>query len=307
MTRGGHDAEPLVTVGVPVFNGERFLRTALDAIVEQEFTDLEIVISDNASEDSTSRICREYAAGDPRIRYYRNDTNLGAARNHNRVVELARGKYFKWMAYDDYIAPDFLRRSVRMLEDDPDAVVCYSDVLAISEEGEPLQRHRTALGLDRVGDARRFHNLLWKQGRRVDPIYGLMRADCLRRTGLIRREMGSDRLLLAEMSLMGPFLLIPEPLMFLRETLSVRRGRDRTWWAPENRGRLPLRAWRLLFSHLIAVRRSRLPRLAKAWLSADVVATFAIRNGPVMLAELRHAVVETARRNFLATQEASKQ
>ena len=96
---------PRVSVGIPVFNGERFLAETIESILAQTFKDFEIVISDNASTDRTEEICRSYAARDPRIRYNRNDTNRGAAWNHNRVFELARGEYFKWQSHDDFCAP----------------------------------------------------------------------------------------------------------------------------------------------------------------------------------------------------------
>ena len=85
-----------VSIGLPVYNGEKYLEQALISILSQTYTDFELIISDNASTDRTQAICREYAAKDPRIRYYCNEENLGAAPNHNRVFELASGEYFKW-------------------------------------------------------------------------------------------------------------------------------------------------------------------------------------------------------------------
>ena len=112
---------PRVTLGVPVFNGGPFLPETLDSLLNQTFSDLEVVISDNASTDRTEEICRAYAARDPRVRYYRNDVNRGAAWNHNRVFELARGEFFKWSAADDLCAPEFLTLCVAALDRDPAA------------------------------------------------------------------------------------------------------------------------------------------------------------------------------------------
>ena len=92
---------PLVTVGLPVYNGERYLAEALEAALAQDLDDLEVVVCDNASEDSTREIALDYVARDRRVRYHRNERNLGLARNFNRVFELSRGKYFKWTAHDD--------------------------------------------------------------------------------------------------------------------------------------------------------------------------------------------------------------
>ncbi len=76
---------PAVSIGLPVYNGDNFLAEAIDSILRQTMEDFELIISDNASTDRTEEICREYAAGDSRIRYYRNESNLGAMANYNLV------------------------------------------------------------------------------------------------------------------------------------------------------------------------------------------------------------------------------
>src|SRR5436190_12174806 len=93
--------DPIVSIGLPVFNGERYLRQALDSLLGQDFQDFELIISDNASTDRTAEICRAYVAKDRRIRYYRNESNIGSAPNYRRVFELARGEFFKWCSHDD--------------------------------------------------------------------------------------------------------------------------------------------------------------------------------------------------------------
>jgi hypothetical protein len=98
---------PRVSVGMSVYNGERYVRQAIESILSRTFPDLELIISANASSDATEGTCRDYAAKDPRLRYYKSHRNRGAAWNHNRVVELARGEYFKWQCYDDYCDASF--------------------------------------------------------------------------------------------------------------------------------------------------------------------------------------------------------
>src|SRR3989337_590294 len=117
---------PTVSIGLPVFNGEKYLRQALDSILAQTYQDFELIISDNASTDKTQQICREYVKKDSRIRYYRNKRNLGATRNHNRVFELSCGEYFKWASHDDLLAPEFLSRCVSVLDQDHSIVLCHS-------------------------------------------------------------------------------------------------------------------------------------------------------------------------------------
>ena len=114
-----------LTIGLPVYNGERFLQESLQALLAQTWTDFELVISDNASTDSTAEICLEYAARDPRIRYVRQPVNMGAAPNHNYVASQARGRFFKWASHDDLYHPDLLQQCVLALEKHPEVVLAH--------------------------------------------------------------------------------------------------------------------------------------------------------------------------------------
>ena len=110
---------PRISVGLPVYNGEAYLPAALTSLLKQDYGDFELIVSDNASTDGTEAICREFAANDPRIRYSRNETNIGAARNYNRVFELSRSKLFKWASHDDECHPSLLRRCVEVFDMSP--------------------------------------------------------------------------------------------------------------------------------------------------------------------------------------------
>ena len=124
-----------VSMGMPVYNGERYVAEAIESVLQQTFGDFELVISDNGSTDSTRSICEGYAARDPRVRYFRSDANRGATWNFNRVVELSRGEYFRWAAHDDRIRPEYLERCVAVLDADPEAVLCYTQVEIIDAAG----------------------------------------------------------------------------------------------------------------------------------------------------------------------------
>src|SRR5258705_13293096 len=129
---------PSVSVGLPVYNGERYLPEALDATLGQSYEDFELIICDNASTDQTGSICLEYAARDSRIRYFRNETNVGPNPNFNRTLQLARAPLFRWAAHDDVVAPDYLGACVGLLQATPDAVVCQSHVKIIDLNGREL-------------------------------------------------------------------------------------------------------------------------------------------------------------------------
>ena len=115
---------PRVTIGIAVYNGAKYLDQAIQSVLAQTFTDFELIISDNASTDSTEDVCREYAARDPRVRYTRSARDLGPAENYNRCFRAARGEYFKWHAHDDVCLPTFLERCVATLDAAPGAVLC---------------------------------------------------------------------------------------------------------------------------------------------------------------------------------------
>jgi glycosyltransferase involved in cell wall biosynthesis len=231
--------KPKVSIGMPVYNAQRYLREAIDSALAQTMTELELVISDNASTDATADICREYAARDPRIKYHRNDTNLGVVANFNRAFELSSGQYFKWAAYDDLHAPTYLERCLPVLERRPDLAVCHSRTRSIDESGRDCGEFPATHRLDADHAPERFRRIIWTDA--FPPIWGLMRSEMVRRTKLHEPYMGSDRNFMAELLLLGSVAYVPEDLFFLREhagsyTSSVKDYYQRlSWYAPGRR------------------------------------------------------------------------
>ncbi|APW36991.1 hypothetical protein RD110_07075 [Rhodoferax koreense] len=93
---------PMVSIGMPVFNGGRYIREALESLLRQSHINFELIISDNASTDNTANLCREFAARDARVRYVRQASNIGALGNFQYLLDQATGQYFMWAACDDY-------------------------------------------------------------------------------------------------------------------------------------------------------------------------------------------------------------
>jgi glycosyltransferase involved in cell wall biosynthesis len=285
----GRPSPPRVSIGVPVYNGERYLPRALDSLLGQDFEALEVVVSDNASTDGTREICCEYARRDPRLRYHRNDANIGLFPNFNRAFALAGGEYFKWAAHDDWWEPGYVSRCVQALDADPGAVLCTTGVRIVDGSGETTGAWRPLADLAGPDPAVRFHRLLWTLGE-PHAVYGLARTAALRRTSMLQSLLGADRVLLAELSLLGGIVQLPEPLHVYTVDLGVRRGRRySTVNDPRNRGQLPLRTWRLARCHLQVVGRSSLPAGRRALLAADVLARFGVRDARRMLAEAYHS------------------
>jgi glycosyltransferase involved in cell wall biosynthesis len=259
-------AAPLVSVGLPVYNGARHLAMAIDSILDQTHQDFELLISDNASADGTQEICQRYAAADPRVRYHRAEKNRGLAWNFNRVFELSSGAYFKWMAHDDVVLPTYLAKCLAALEADGQAVMAFPRRRfifhdeVVDAEGKWLDRSLP----DRIESHPNvtYHGVLRLPGF-FHPtfIHGLIRPQALRRTRLLGAYPCSDMVLVAELRLQGRFVEVPEPLYYQRH-----HGGEASWEArktpqgeavyqdPENAGKLILPGVRVWWEHIGAVR-----------------------------------------------------
>lgn len=243
---------PRVSVGLPVRNGERYLAEAVESILDQTFEDLELVICDNGSTDGTEEICRDVARRDPRVRYHRNERDLGASANFNRTFELARGEYFRWHSDDDLLAPTFLERCVEVLDADPGVVLAHTRTVVIDEEGRPVDDFAYPPGYARSDDpVRRFVDVV-RADRWCFDVFGLVRADAFARTRMLDHYVASDRILRAELALLGRYHVLDEPLFLNRDhpERSVRKHPAHhlrgEWFDPALAGKRLLPHWRIL-------------------------------------------------------------
>ena len=225
-------AIPILTVGLPVFNGEKYLADSIESLLGQTFSRFELVISDNASTDATKEICRKFAQQDPRVRYIRHAENIGASGNFNFLFSQARGRYFKWAAADDLVAPTFLARCVEVLDSQPNYVLCHSRTVTIGEDGSELPNNiiRSSGAAESNGAVKegrvyppwqRFRDILLGNGNpvfdtAVMDFYGVVRTDALRHTELLKPYIGYEKVLMANLSLRGRFWEVPEPLFIYR-------------------------------------------------------------------------------------------
>jgi glycosyltransferase involved in cell wall biosynthesis len=202
---------PKISIGLPVFNGERYLAGALNCLVRQDFEDFELIISNNASTDGTDAICRDFANRDPRIRYYRSETNIGASPNYNRVFKLARGEFFKWASHDDECHISLLRRCLERFEEGPaSAVLVFPKSEIIDEVGEARFQSPDAVDSLSPRPLKRLARVLYHVTF-ANALWGLIRSDALRRTRLMGC-LEADLVLLGELSMLGELIEIPEIL-----------------------------------------------------------------------------------------------
>lgn len=250
--------KPTISIGLPVYNGERYLEKAIKSILEQTWSDFELIICDNASTDRTEAISTEYAQKDKRVKYHRNPENLGAARNFNLAVELAVGKYFKWMAHDDFIDPSYLEECMKIYEADPEVVLVYPKTLDVDENDNVLgQKDFKLHERDPRPDVRFRYQICIEHS--CYAVFGLMKTEQLKSTPMIGSYVASDRVLLALFSLMGRMYEIPKDLYYHREhqqrstrsvdALQMMLG----WFDPKQKGKRAFPYFRILREYIRSV------------------------------------------------------
>jgi glycosyltransferase involved in cell wall biosynthesis len=167
---------PVVTVGMPVFNGAEHIENALNAILVQTFRDFILIVSDNASTDDTWDILKTWANRDERIVLYRQQENIGAAGNFIFVLEKAKTEYFMWHACDDWLAPNYLEELVRIMTSDSECALACPVTINCDLDGSPAPKESFPPPLAQSRLGRITEQLARPQGTRI---YGLFRTEVL--------------------------------------------------------------------------------------------------------------------------------
>ncbi len=208
--------KPKVTIGMPVYNGARTLGKTIDSLLAQTFTDFELLISDNASTDDTGEICKQYENNDTRLKYYRNDNNIGGLANFNRLVGLGSGSLFVWAACDDLWEPEYISELVHLLESNRDAVLAFCQVDYIDLSSNRTYPGKSSLSLSRSGNTfRRLARFLLfpEVESKASMIYGVMRKSVLEGIGGLYtgfhqdKVFGHDNQTLFLMAMQGRFAI----------------------------------------------------------------------------------------------------
>lgn len=282
-----------LTIGMPIFNAQRYVGLAIESLLGQSFGDFELLISDNASTDNTRAICEDATRRDPRVRYLRNETNLGAARNYNRLVHEARSPFFKWAAHDDLHAPEHLARCMEAFDaGPPDLALVFPRTILIDAQGAESGRHTDNLTLDAPDPCARMRELVLRLGL-CNAVFGVMRLDALKKTRLHGSYISADRVLLMELALQGKFLELPDYLFLrrLHEAMSTRANAtpaQLSQWFDTSKAptRHHLPRTRLVVEHLSGVAAAPLPLTTKLRCLGWVGTRYVRRNAKIMLKEL---------------------
>jgi glycosyltransferase involved in cell wall biosynthesis len=278
------NSAPKVTMSMPVRNGQRFIRSAIDSMLAQTFGDFELIICDNASTDATEQIVRDISARDPRVRYHRNPKDIGPANNHNVGLAQARGQYFRWHAHDDMIRPEYLATVVKILDEQPEVANAHTRTVVVDEQGEPLMDYDFRVATDSPSAVKRFGSLVLidHHKHRACEIFGLMRTAMVQKWGGEGTYARGDSVLLARIALQGRYVEDPRRLFLYRshgtqsvQTLpgSIKEGNHPLarylgtgplpppeWWDSSLKGKIAFPEWRLFREYWVSI--SKVPLTA---------------------------------------------
>jgi glycosyltransferase involved in cell wall biosynthesis len=201
-----------------VRNGEQHLVESARSALDQDYSRLELLISDNASDDGTEEICRQLARADSRVRYHRHPHDIGLVPNFNSVLQRARGAYFKWIGDDDRLVPTYASRCAELLDDDPELILVTTQQAHVAADGTVESasydgtRLRSARAVERFTE---FLRLLNESRLLLDPLYGMVRREPVAR---IPRPimLFEDQIFAARLALAGPFGHVGEVLSYRR-------------------------------------------------------------------------------------------
>lgn len=261
--------QPRISIGLPVYNGENYIADAVESILSQSYSDLELLISDNDSNDHTEEICQDFCHKDPRIKYFRQHKNIGASPNFNHVFNLSKGKYFKWAAHDDVIAPDYISKCVEVLERDKNVVLCHTKVERIDPEGQTIEKLESTMDIVITPYPHTLFRDLLLKGRENFEIFGMIRANKLRSINPLGGYPGADLVMRAELGLLGKIVEIPEYLLYSRDhpdrsVRSLRSLHQRAeWFDPQTKGKTIFPYWRILKEYIGVIQRSPLETYEK--------------------------------------------
>lgn len=276
--------KPLVSIGMPVYNGESYIRQALKSLLAQDYEHFELIISDNASTDQTGEICREYAAHNPRVVYYRNDENMGAAWNFKRVLELAKGKYFMWAAHDDLWDINYLKECIYILQVNLEAVLCCASLHFIDADGNTINKEHPNLDTIGMNLRQRVKALINQRGWFA--IYSVIRTNILRQTNVANNVWGNDVILQLELLLHGNFARTTETQFHYRLVNKTAKDYDISI-DPSRRANYLIAPYTQMVTNMLrVVRTSKLSVLEKVFLHYDILLS-SLFTGPDLPAYIR--------------------
>ena len=296
-TRVFRQKQPVVSVGLPVYNGGKILSQAIEAILSQEFSNIELIISDNCSSDNTPEICSKYQRIDERVKYYRLDENVGALKNFSNALGLSGAPYFMWISHDDLRDRLFITKCLERIETDPSIALVYPKTKVLDANSMVLGIADDHVNTDQDNPVQRFRHLIWEIGM-CNMVYGLYRTNIVKKVRAWGKSLFWDNLFLAEIALMGKIVQIDDVLFVRRLT------RNYNYDSPDERyiqliseidhnlfkDGITLPHCRLTYAHLELINYSELQESEKNILMNDILKCFRTRFGMKMEYEINRAI-----------------
>ncbi len=286
------NGKPLVSIGLTIFNSEKYLAKTLDSLLAQDYENLEIIISDNASEDSTRNICLDYAEKDRRIKYYRSIENMGAVANATQSFTLSSGEYFMMVADHDLYDASYISKLLRVLYADPSVVLCYGKTVLIDERDKPFKMAPDIFDTRGLSLAEGFRKIIWEVSW-GNMFRGLFRSETFLSILPIPNTTGGDLVLLGRVALLGAIAQINEPLFFRRETRSAetpseQAARQKKFMSLSSRCMEAEAPWLMMsHAHLESLGKSDIPDHQKDYLAGEVIKACVSRFGNIVADEIQ--------------------
>lgn len=296
---------PMVSVGLPVYNGGRLLPHAIESILAQDFDDFELLISDNCSTDETAEVCLDYQRRDERVRYYRFDENRGGLCNFLNVLGLAQAPFFMWASHDDLRRETFIRACLASFHQDQSVVLVYPFTTILDSDSRFRGIARDTYSVNQESPAERFKNLIWGIGM-CNAFYGIFRSSALKKVKSWWTSLYFDNLALAEIALLGKIVQLEEPLFVRRLTgrytaasyeeriANVISAISLNWF---DEG-ISFPHIRLAYAHLELVNESTIDAAGKDASMKEVLNCFRTRFGSEMKYEIDRAIALINRGHF---------
>lgn len=232
---------PIVSIGLPVYNGEDFLKYALDSLLSQTFRDFELIISDNASTDNSVNICKEFMKKDSRIKLNEQEHNIGQFNNYNFLLEKVLGKYFLWVAVDDLLLPEFLEKNLHILETKKNVVTSISKVKMFGDfTNSTKEDQNDSIGQKIVKKIKKYFsrmdcfpitgeydykiNNFFKNCRHSQVFYGIHRTDAIKKCVITEPFLGQDTFYALSLLRYGDIYVIEDVLMEIFDGGDSRAG-----------------------------------------------------------------------------------
>lgn len=286
-----------VVVGLPVYNGQRYLASAIESHLSQSFGDFDLVISDNGSTDATPEICARYAKSDARVRYLRSAENRGILWNHRRVLEAIEspGQYFRWAGADDNMEAGLLQAMVDVLETRPEVEAVMPDTKNIDDDGKIVGSMARVLDLRSSDVFQRARDILLANYQHVIA-YGLMRASTLRTMRTRPDYPGWDAVFAWELALRGQMAQPEGPALLRRfHPGSISRVKTvkemRRWVEPNARTGMNFPHWTWAYERARVLLACPLPARERLRIGLFLARATLWQRGPLM-----RDVVQTVKR-----------